>query len=509
MVVITSARFFANLQRPVFVVFLILHLSFRISSIGWEYRDCHRLPVVDYERTRLGRKHHLDMVLSRKEREKLLLEWEVPVQDIVDGTRTVLRIKNQRKQTVINSGKVAKLEEAIERASRRVSRALHLREGTSSKVKKLQEQADRAAAALEIMKNEYETVADDSDAMTAPSDIASSNPLAAHLDIDIVEVVEIKEESDIGMSDALTIGATTLGSNSYTQSMMEVEKFYQELELELFGDDVDLPSMVGQTLELPVISMDGDLESDCYEPCREVRICEEDCISIASSLPSIPEEESPLLSQEFLRQNNSHRLRQSYNIDSSRDVLEWRYREHDFNSSNIPTRRYSFDMEGVGGNHQHYQALAPRYHSYEPDHLIQRVQLPPNRPMQPSWPFELPDYSSRDAGGSMFPRGGTGMYSSPSLHVSALPMVSYDGDRWNCSGVSRTDKPANLPESRWQQEQTNYDSYDEPQIRHIPIQSHLSPNQWMGECDGPHSYRSATITISEEEHNAGRGVTEI
>jgi hypothetical protein len=43
----------------------------------------------------------------------------------------------------------------------------------------------------------------------------------------------------------------SLTGNSTTQSENEIEKFYRELELEMFGEE-ELPSMVGQTLEVPL-----------------------------------------------------------------------------------------------------------------------------------------------------------------------------------------------------------------------------------------------------------------
>jgi hypothetical protein len=61
----------------------------------------------------------------------------------------------------------------------------------------------------------------------------------------------------------------TLGGNSTTPSQLEMERFYRELEMEMFGDE-ELPSMVGQTLELPT-----DI------PARE-RVCNEMMASFSS-----------------------------------------------------------------------------------------------------------------------------------------------------------------------------------------------------------------------------------
>jgi hypothetical protein len=534
------APIFTDLQLLFGSVVISLPRYIACFSIGWDYRDCHRLPVSHYEQTRVGRKQHLDMLLTRRQREKLLLEWEIPQQDIAEGTRTVVRIKNQRKQTVVNSGKVAKLEQAIEAASRRVSRALHLRKGTDNKVKKLQEQADRAAAALQKMKNEYEREAEDSEAMAASSASASgssNHPLVVEPDIDVlktmdmiqyssgraIESVETTEVSDSGASDDFTIGATTLGSNSYTQSMLEVENFYRELELELFGEEEAIPSMVGQTLEVPAIAMIGDQESHYYKPYNDALIYDKDCISVASSLPSIPEGDSlPLNSSEFLDQFRSHQHAQSFIPTSGREVPDCCYGVEDFKAGYVSMGgRYSSKTEGIGSCHRSDNALAPRFTSYEcePDRLIQHIQSSPNRSVRHRSPFELHAHHTRQARYSLVPMGVTGTHYNSSWQVPTLPMDSYCGDGRRGTSVTGADSLAHLSSSWRKKHETDHHfaptssssedqgCFDEPQIRHMPFHSHLSPNQWMGECDGPQSYFNATVTISEEEHNVFPSLT--
>ena len=62
-----------------------------------------------------------DMILTRKERERMLLENGFSANDIADGIRKILKVKNQRRQTIHNLP-VARLEEIVEGAGRKVKR---------------------------------------------------------------------------------------------------------------------------------------------------------------------------------------------------------------------------------------------------------------------------------------------------------------------------------------------------------------------------------------------------
>jgi hypothetical protein len=46
------------------------------------------------------------MVLTREERETLLLSWGISFHDIIESVRINVKVKNQRRQKVTNLGKV-------------------------------------------------------------------------------------------------------------------------------------------------------------------------------------------------------------------------------------------------------------------------------------------------------------------------------------------------------------------------------------------------------------------
>jgi len=89
--------------------------------------------VDDYEKTKPTFKLHTsELILSRQDREELLLDWGATFQDIIEAIRTNVRVKNQRRRTVSSIGTYDKWEEALEKAGRKIKRTLK-RQPKSSK----------------------------------------------------------------------------------------------------------------------------------------------------------------------------------------------------------------------------------------------------------------------------------------------------------------------------------------------------------------------------------------
>ena len=65
-------------------------------------------------------------MLSRQEREELLVEWGETFQDIIDAIRSNIRIKNQRRSTVNAIGRYDRWEEMMESAGRKIKRTIGL-----------------------------------------------------------------------------------------------------------------------------------------------------------------------------------------------------------------------------------------------------------------------------------------------------------------------------------------------------------------------------------------------
>ena len=97
------------------------------------------------------------MVLPRDVRFKMLTqEWDVPRSECASATREALKIKNSRRRTVHNLGKVnPKMEEAMESMSKKFKRTLSFKK--EPKLNDIMEEADKAASALAAMAaKEYE-----------------------------------------------------------------------------------------------------------------------------------------------------------------------------------------------------------------------------------------------------------------------------------------------------------------------------------------------------------------
>ena len=110
------------------------------------------ITIDSFEASKSYKKSTSHMILSREEREALLLNWGASFHDIIESVRSNLKIKNQRRQTVTNLGKIERIEEAFESATRKLKSALLLRRSTGNQVKRLQEQANLAQSALTSLK---------------------------------------------------------------------------------------------------------------------------------------------------------------------------------------------------------------------------------------------------------------------------------------------------------------------------------------------------------------------
>ncbi|OEU16459.1 hypothetical protein FRACYDRAFT_239051 [Fragilariopsis cylindrus CCMP1102] len=271
-------------------------------GIGWKHGDIKIINIHEYEQSReYGRVTNLGMVLTREEREQLLMYWGVPIPLIAGSTRAASKAKHQRRQTVINTRKMFKLEKAMELASRKLKRALLIRSSSTTTTKKhatgtidenntdddddddrLEEEGIIPESMAHLVSKSNNTLLLENDHRTAEDTMTASSyslddnenketeqihnihvtepddDIIGKMDMSVKTGVTGKDanevDKDVKDDDDYTLGATTLGNNSAytTPSTIEMENFYRELELELFGDETELPSFVGQTLEVPL-----------------------------------------------------------------------------------------------------------------------------------------------------------------------------------------------------------------------------------------------------------------
>ena len=121
----------------------VLHLRRRLSffSLGWGYEREKSIEVDEYESKKsLIRKNQTQLVLSRQERESILLEWGFSVHEIVDAIRCNVRAKHQRRHSVYSLGRYDRWEEMMQKARRRLRRTILLQKPSGQRAKELSAQ---------------------------------------------------------------------------------------------------------------------------------------------------------------------------------------------------------------------------------------------------------------------------------------------------------------------------------------------------------------------------------
>lgn len=426
-----------------------------------------------YEYSRPYRRAQLEMVLTRDEREELLAEWGAKESDIVSGKRALLKAKNQRRQTVRNLGK-ASVEEGIESATRKLKKLLSLKKSTKEEVESLQRQAKQALSAFSSRREEY-TTQESSEASSTDADeeldIAPKNFQERYSEItesdgDILDSLFDVKLGPAGVSDtsgsetqeATTARATfeddamdniscisglTLG-NSTTASAKEIEKFHQELEVELFGDEA-IPILVGRTLEVDV---DIPEESKVY-----------DDPSVSCGIQEPPSLVSDLLLDESVVRQSARAQEMAYrrNLSLMRDTSN-----HSQPYSSMEAS-YQRNGDSVYGSYQ-LQTLGsdaePRRYNYRIGGSLGSTSTPEHRPS--------------------YPRSRQG----PRL----ADLIPYSSG-YSAASFSTT---------------STMSTYDGPQVSHVPLMSHLTPNNWMEGTSYRQDWRRRAnqyeaVIISEED----------
>ena len=440
-----------------------------LDSIGWRHLDSRVVHVNHYEHSRPYRKGQLELVLTREEREALLAEWGVSTQDIVSSTRALIKAKNQRRQTVRNLNKAERVEEGLEKATRTLLRLLSLRKSTKVELEQLQRQAEFAAA-LSPARFEEVDEPEETKQTQSEGEVSSSSSRAEITEKEdgVLGDFEVKLGPSVGpgnisqertvvkdeMDTISCISGFTLG-NSTTASALEIERFHRELELELFGDQ-ELPSMVGQTLEV------------------DVEIPEEDKVFHDPS-PICGTQEPPSV------------LSDSINPESL---------PHGSYGNHIPSHRYPTMYHPPPINPLEQQSLPrPNFHNGQVYDSYGNYQMQ-IRGHTANYEFRLPGSldSATEANGFIG--------KSPDTHT-------------NFEATRQPHAPYNLAQassnyatgSRWTDvtpKVTVNQPTDGPLVTHVPLASHLSPNNWM---EGSHSqFRSSpsrtpwdAVIISEDD----------
>lgn len=503
-------------------------------GIGWNHGETHRINMNDYEQNRGERTFYLDTVLTRSEREVLLLEWDVNRSTIVASTRAAMKTKFQRKQTVVNARKFSKLEEVVEVTSRRLKRALLPRRRTDDGAEELPE-----LTASNAFERDNSRAGDTISTSTLDEDKNLPIQVTELDDDDIIEklmtntfdmpTVGIGNETDdnISINDEITLGATTLGDTSaYSPSVIAMENFYRELELELFGEENDLPSMVGQTLEVP-LDAERNITTSNYGSDRV-----QDDISFAGTFDSNPqsayhekyrlgpvpdESRSGPYGYSAVCDTTQESI---YDVPttSTRNII---YQHHPRENYDHPPFTQGALPPEAGWTQTH--SLVPNPHRqsnglFDPvsrypttqndDKFVPQSEFDPQYTQYPRGNYE-PMHSQRNN----YRHRRNGSFDS-SYNTTTQNQILYPSSERGMQQYAQSQfQPSNLPSSlndadfafrhsypsgHHHAQRHSQSNFDGPQVRHTPLRGHLSANQWIEGIDGPRPfYNDATITITE------------
>ncbi|MGK3762412.1 MAG: hypothetical protein ACI8RD_014730 [Bacillariaceae sp.] len=431
------------------------------NRIGWKYDETHVIDVDTFEASRTYKKSTSHLILSREEREALLLNWGASFHDIIEAVRGNLKIKNQRRQTVTNLGKIERIEEAFESATRKLKSALMLRRSTGNQVKRLQEQANLARSALTSLK------------------IAEDRALCELRSTRSVEIVEEpKYQEDFNSFPMSNYGPTSpedtkvspeedgqpstrysLTGNSTSQSLIEIEKFYQELELEMFGDE-ELPSMVGQTLEVP--QKNGD-----RNPIRDgIDFKSEDC-SVNSGMTDrhsrgdlndelLEKEENRSMISEYLLEdvdNESFKVDHSPHDPGEQDGNHYFYASQPLHMDQLPPQKHSVWNSNSALNFPRRSSVneATRAREYQEPYRRQQQTVP--------------------------------LHAGMTMFEDCALLGGQNGTSYYHVRTRRSSRKS--------------DENDGPKVQFVPPPNHLTPSHWMDASDSntipPRGHDTVTI----------------
>lgn len=509
-------------------------------GIGWNHGDTYRESIDNYENNRGCRRQNLEIVLSRSEREALLLEWAIDMKTIAASTRAAMKTKFQRKQTVINSRKASKLEEVIETTSRKLKHLFAPKRPVNGAVVE-----SFPVRTPEIYAFDFSRAGDTASItsageenrshlqVTEPDSYEIENLIEQSFDIPTVGVHNEGDENTSNIDD-FTLGATTLGNTSaFSPSIMEMEKFYQELELEMFGEEAELPSMVGQTLEVPLEKEITNADVTTKDNVKvQHGISEHQCTPShlqSTHLEGCPirdfgrdefQSESyvynaPMAAQNPYRISGASKAHQHYFSDD-------RYDQPPFIQGNfLPLNRAHYEATQSNSSNPYVTYNDSIQSLVSQDSFAQCQNIPfAQRRSQPGFSlgsssFHESIYSQRDANhqyrrerGRSFdsyydvtPSQNNRTLSSPakqlqhthSEHLSksqTLPTEDTMGISFRYSDSGSHYRPQHL-------------HFDEPRIHHMPINGRLSANEWMGGTDLDHSLSNndMTVTITEDHYS--------
>jgi hypothetical protein len=172
--------------------------------------------IVAMERNPNRRQHKADLVLSRHEREALLLEWGFTLPEIVESIRAMIRIKHQRRRTVNNARYERVWEDVVVKPATRIKKQFRKssQQQRQNAVTHVEHTTDHHDRMMEVPVD-FKSVIDSSVCDALPSmPRRSAEEIEAEegmeepfFDMDDDHVVYIYEQEEISSAGTATIGS--------------------------------------------------------------------------------------------------------------------------------------------------------------------------------------------------------------------------------------------------------------------------------------------------------------
>jgi hypothetical protein len=131
-----------------------------------------------FEKARPPRRSQMDLVLTRGERHRLLVEWGASGQDVIESIRMIIRVKNQRRQTVNNLGSYDRIEEMFEKLSRRMRRLI-CQSSSNTAALKLKQESERVASMDRGKQTLKKSSPSGTTSVEAPSETETTTPISS------------------------------------------------------------------------------------------------------------------------------------------------------------------------------------------------------------------------------------------------------------------------------------------------------------------------------------------
>ena len=239
--------------------------------LGWGFAKGKTIEVDDYESRRSARRTQAELVLSRQQREAIMLEWGASVHEIVDAVRSNVRAKNQRRHSVYSLGRYDRWEEMMQNAGRRLKRTILLQKTTGQKAKELSAQVQpclmlKEPVIAEEHEENHEHPTGSPDVPHPPNGTAPSKPHSESTAL-IQHNLYAPEEYILGMSDP---GMHEMSPAQYTTSRQESLSWSGTIqrvsatgmEVDLFRNNVDVSSHLSYDDDATTIDSSDEYDDD-------------------------------------------------------------------------------------------------------------------------------------------------------------------------------------------------------------------------------------------------------